>query len=81
MFKYVGYDLKNDTLIATNSKSDWALTLGHIPQQCEYFYSIKDACSWLKDHPDAHQKYLEELEELEKEYQSFCDYENYELNN
>lgn len=60
MFKYIGYDLKNDILVATNNESEWALTLGHIPQQCEYFHSIQEATMWLYEHSDAHKKYLEE---------------------
>lgn len=77
MFNYIGYDLKNDTLIATNSETEWALTLGHIPQQCEYFKTVEEALKWLSKHPNAHQEYLKELE---REYQYFCGPADHELN-
>lgn len=54
MFQFIGYNLKNDTLIATNNATEWALTCGHIPQECEYFTSLEDFISWRQAHPFAH---------------------------
>ena len=67
-FKYIGYDLLNDTLIATNSESEWRLTIGHTPQICKYFKTLNEAMEWINTNLYAHEEFLKERE---KEYQFY----------